>query len=410
MRFATARKMAASALCVLFACYAAAPAQAYSFGYTVGDMRIPATFSGGTACPQRDHWDLTLSSGINRQWSTSIGVNPPTIFTQDQSVDGQMNEIESAITESFGVWTGVSGSALTPASLAPISRIDDPNACVTDDGLNTICFSQDDPAFTTGVLSFTRVTTATIIGDQLVSNHAPPTSIGEIQDADILLNPTGIDAVFATPQALASNPQAFDLESILTHELGHFFGFEHSAVWSAAMFPFAPPPGAFLGPRPTSQAPDAPLAEDDRTGLRILYTSASDTTHVGSIRGRILPANPLSLTTQPGVTGIFAANVVAVDNSTGMIVAATQAGWSCTGVGPAVFDGSYALERLAVGTSQSYQIYVEPFTGPENSLDVAGTVSNLCHNSITEQDWPVQFSCTVPAITVNFMARIRPPN
>jgi Matrixin len=166
-------------------------------------------------------------------------------------------------------------------------------------------------------------------------------------DSDILLNPTNSAGVFATPAMLASNPQATDLESVLTHELGHVFGFMHSGVWSAMMFPFVPPPGAFHAPRPTLQTPDAPLSDDDRTGLRVLYPDASDTTHIGTISGRILPANPLSLVGLTGVTGIFAAQVVAIDNSSDAVIASTQAGWSCGSPGPPVFDGFYSLQKFA---------------------------------------------------------------
>ena len=111
---------------------------------------------------------------------------------------------------------------------------------------------------------------------------------------------------------------AFDMESILTHEMGHALGFSHSAVWSAMMFPFAPTVGTFSGIRPSQGQPDAPLGEDDRTGLRVLYPDPSDTLHVGAIRGHILNANPLSLPASPrGVTGVFGSHVVAVDAATG---------------------------------------------------------------------------------------------
>jgi hypothetical protein len=401
------RSLLATALA--FYVIVAPAAQAYAFAYTVADMRLPSAQSGGSACPQPDHWNSSLAGGINRQWSTSLSASPITILTQDTTPGGSLNEIEAVITQSFGVWTGVAGTTLVPASLAPLARTSTAIACSSTDGLNTICFNQSDPAFTTGVLSFTRVTTTDSIGDQPVPNHPPSTFVGEIVDADILLNPTNNSGVFATPAVLAANPNANDLESVLTHEMGHFFGFEHTSVWSAVMFPFVPPPGAFDSPRPTPQTPDAPLSDDDRTGLRVLYPSASDTTHIGTISGRILPANPLSLVDFPGVTGIFAAQVVAVDNTTGLVIAATQAGWSCSNSGPAIFDGSYILQQLPVGISQSYQIYVEPFTGPEDPSDVAGALANLCRNGFTDANWPAQFSCTVPAINTNFTARIRPP-
>ena len=76
-------------------------------------------------------------------------------------------------------------------------------------------------------------------------------------------------------------------------------GLDHSAVIRAIMFPFAPPPGQFLGLRPTGSVPDGPLADDDRTGIRVQYPDPNDTLNVGAIRGRIVPANPFALASLP---------------------------------------------------------------------------------------------------------------
>ncbi len=385
-------------------------ADAYSFAYTVADMRQPPAQSGTTACPQRDAWNMALPGGINRQWSTSLGTDPVTIITQDQTAAGQQNEIQSTILQAYGVWTGVSGTVLLPSTFATIGQTTEAVACSSLDGLNTICLNQPDPGFTTGVIAFTRVISADVIGADAVQNHPPSAFIGEILDADILVRPGDATTTFATPEALPANPQSYDLESILIHELGHFLGFEHTDVWSAAMFPFAPVPGTFLNSRPTVDAPDGPLSDDDRTGLRVLYPDPNDATHVGVISGQIIPANPLSLVTFTGVTGIFSGQVVAVDNASGAVIAATQSGWSCTASGPPVFDGSYALEQLLVGPTQAYQIYVEPFTGPEDSSDVSSNLASICRNASTDLGWPAQFSCTLPALNTNFMARVRPPD
>ena len=99
---------------------------------------------------------------------------------------------------------------------------------------------------------------------QLTSTSPPSTFIGQILDADSLFLPGDPSVAFATPSALSLNPNAYDLESIVIHELGHSFGFNHSGVWDAMMFPFAPAPGQFTGTRPTAQSPDAPLSDDDR--------------------------------------------------------------------------------------------------------------------------------------------------
>jgi len=382
---------------------------AYALGSSVGDMRQTAGRSGGTSCPQFTRFDVSTPGTINRQWSTSLGTNPVTILTVDQTAAGRLTEIESVIQQSLGAWTGVPGTSLKPATLGTLQRTSSPTACTSSDGLNSICLNQNDPAFTVGVLAFTRVVSADTAGEQLSASTLPSTFVGQILDADVLLRPTDAVTKFATPAALATNPNAYDLASILTHELGHSFGFSHSAVWRAMMFPFAPPPGQFTGIRPGSQSPDAALSDDDRTGLRVLYPDPSDTTHVGTIQGRVLPANPRALPlSPPGVTGIFPAQVVAVDNATGAVVAATMGGWSCSNSGPPQFDGSYAFERLLVGTSQSYQVYAEPLDGPVTQDDVIYNPTGLCRNSATDPGWPTQFACTLPPATAPFSARVRP--
>ncbi|MGH9593749.1 MAG: matrixin family metalloprotease [Bryobacteraceae bacterium] len=404
------RQVCAGILSVFLAGISAPSASGYAFGYAVGDMRLGADLSGGTACPQMTRLNLFVAGGMRRQWSTELGTNPSTIITQDKTASGMLNEIEATITQSVGIWTGVSGTTLTPSVMGPLTRTSSQNACSASDGENSICFDQNDPAFTTGVLAFTRVTTADSIGEQPALNHPPAAFVGEILDADVLLRPGDPTAVFATPGALAGNPQAYDLESVLTHEIGHSLGFEHSDVWRAMMFPFVQPAGQFLGSRPTTQAPDASLSDDDRTGLRVLYPDPADTTHIGVIRGRILPANTISLAGQAGVTGIFASQVVAVDAASGVVIAATRGGWTCSDPGPPLFDGSYSVERLPVGAGRAYEIYVEPFTGPEDASDVSATLARICRNAASDPGWPGTFACTVPTVNVNFGVRIRPPD
>jgi hypothetical protein len=381
---------------------------AYDLGTTVADMTQAASASGGTSCPQLTRFDVSTPGSINRLWSTLLNTGPITILTADQDPDGQLDEIEAVIEQSLSVWTGVSGTLLQPSALGALQRGDTTTVCDSTDGLNTICFGQNDPGFTLGVLAFTVVVSADTIGEQLPSGGAPSTFVGEILDADTLFLPSNPNTTFATPAALPSNPNSYDLESILTHELGHSFGFNHSGVWGAMMFPFAPGPGQFTGSRPTAQSPDAPLSDDDRTGLRVLYPGPTDSAHIGAISGHVLPANPLALPISPaGVTGIFPAQVVALDNATGKVTAAVMAGWSCGDPGPAQFDGTFSLQHLLVGTSQSYQIYAEPLDGPVVLGNVIYNLTSLCRNSATDPGWPAQYACTVPPSAAPFSARIR---
>ncbi len=398
------RQVSAWVLALLCGIWWGPAAQAYSFNMIVPDVRQPAAISGGSACPVRAH-QLTTAGSIAVQWSTVLNTNPVTILTQNQTPSGRLSEIEQTITQSLAVWTGVSGTLLLPRTLTPLTRTATQNPCGAD-GLNSICFDQMDMAFTPGVLAFTRVITADVTGIQ-IGGSAISTELGQVLDADIYFSPGDPNTTFATPQAFPASPKAYDLESVLTHELGHFLGFSHSAVWSAIMFPYAPAPGTISGTRPTTHQPDAPLADDDRTGLRVLYPDPADTLHQGTISGRIIPANPLALPAFPsGVTGVFGSQVVAVDNSTGAVIGATLGGWSCVAPGPAQFDGAYQIAGLPVGNN--YTVYAEALNGAANPSQFNNALTLLCRNAMTDAGWPPLQACIVPSVDINFTTRTRP--
>jgi hypothetical protein len=175
------------------------------------------------------------------------------------------------------------------------------------------------------------------------------------------------------------------------------------------MYLFVSPPGQFVVNRPSPGALDAPLSDDDRTGVRALYPDPNDATFLGTISGRILPANSLTLATDPAnPTGVFGAQVVAVDAATGAVAAAGISGWSCSDPGPPVFDGSYAIEHLLVGAGHNYILYAEPLNGTVGPGDIAGSTSALCRNQLTDPGWPPLFACIVPQVQNGFSVRIRP--
>lgn len=397
----------ATLLVFLFAATGVPDALAYTT-----DSTVPQT--GG--CPQLNRWDPSLASPLNLRWSTSLSTIGVTILTAaGQGTPDQITEIGQAISDSFGVWAGVSGttfnSAAHPGLIAPSTQTSAPNSCSDDlndniDGLNTICFNQSSMAFTSGVLAFTRVITATSPGAS-VGSSGPASFVGQILDADILFR-NDRQALFATPAAL-STPQgqgAYDLESLLAHELGHWFGLDHSAVWRALMFPFAPPPGQFLGDRLTAEAPDGPLSDDDRAGIRSLYPDPNDKVNTGAISGHILAANPFALASIPSpstgsfVTGIFGAQVVAVDANSGGVIAATVGGWSCNAPSQQMqFDGSYQIRRLPL--NRTYKVYAEPIGGVVSPADFSDVFSDLCSQNATSP-------CTTPTANANFNPRTKP--
>jgi hypothetical protein len=140
------RRIGASGVAVLYGLWCVLRVHGYAFNEVVPDIRLPANISGGLAWPVRAH-QLASAGSISFRWSAALSTLPVTIITQDKSATGRLNEIESAIQQSFSTWTSVSGTTLTANSFSPLTRVVMPNACGSD-GINSICPAQPDMVFT----------------------------------------------------------------------------------------------------------------------------------------------------------------------------------------------------------------------------------------------------------------------
>ncbi len=124
-----------------------------------------------------------------------------------------------------------------------------------------------------------------------------------------------------------------NLNALLTHELGHSLGFDHSPMLSSVMYPYVPEKGTLR------------LDLDDRLALRAVYPPLQGG---GAISGVV-----------EGSTGpVWGAQVVAVD-AQGQPVSSTLSG-------P---DGSFLLVSLPAG---SYEVYAEPLDGPVSPRNFSG--------------------------------------
>ncbi len=134
---------------------------------------------------------------------------------------------------------------------------------------------------------------------------------GQFIGADIFIN-----SFFEWSVAPNGDSTRFDLQSVMTHEIGHLLGLGHSALGEtepragggrtvlgkrAVMFPIAYPRGSIL---------DRTLQTDDIAGITDIYGSSQASRDLGGISGRV---------TLNG-SGVFGAHVTAFNMATGDLV------------------------------------------------------------------------------------------
>ncbi|MBM3817826.1 MAG: matrixin family metalloprotease [Acidimicrobiia bacterium] len=188
------------------------------------------------------------------------------------------------------------------------------------------------------------------------------TQTGEIVESDIFFN-----SAFAWSTAADGDPNAFDLESVAVHEIGHFLGLGHSALGEtevrpeggrrvlasgAVMFPIAFGRGNTL---------DRQLQPDDVAGVSDLYPAGGFRRATGVARGRV----------QRNGTGVLGAHVVAFNLDTGALVA----GFTLNR------DGDFEIAGLTPG---AHVIRVEP-------LDDADTESFFSARTPVDLSFQVTF-------------------
>jgi hypothetical protein len=158
---------------------------------------------------------------------------------QDASRHVSYDAFATAASNAFGRWTGASCPSMGGPSRASIDVRDlGPVPCAratydpTGPNQNVVVFHDDtwpyeqkDMASTGSPKSLT-VALTTITFD-------PET--GELFDADIELNSADYNILPLTDSAPPAE-ETFDLESVLAHETGHFFGMAHSPLSRAVMY------------------------------------------------------------------------------------------------------------------------------------------------------------------------------
>lgn len=301
----------------------------FAAGVWAGQPHIADRTKDGKAPPRAYHpWEPEAEMPHTQTIEVLSNVNMPIHFTFNT-------------TANFVVNNGVSNLASLPANIEPGSN---PTAAVN---AAIATWNSVGAAIQLANTGTTAVAVQSQNGANVITfanNASNITSVGGavavaiyffnssfiITDVDIVFNP-GIN--FST----LGSANFQDIQSVLTHELGHAQGLNHSACSSAVMF----------ARNSSGVVINRTLSSDDRAGLLHTYATIAQFSSVGAISGSI---------TQNG-NAVYGAHVVARDYITGATVTSTLS----------LANGTYLLTDLPAGP---YYIYAEPLNGPAFDGDI----------------------------------------
>ena len=267
------------------------------------------------------------------QYYINTGIVPGAIssaISVPVKVMSDFSDPVTAIRDAFAAWSNLPGVDLKFLPLKPTDSFRDFN-----DGKHVIAFARNADDLT--ALGFKPGGSIGALGLAVTASYpsagqaADGTLVekGDIADADIILNASGVanGVLFST-----DGSTGIDFQAVMTHEIGHALGQNHSVALGATMFPFS----AIL-----TQSGYVPVygqrlvSSDDRQFAASVYPAANAS--LGTLAGKVtLGGNPAK-----NVPVTF------IDTTTGVLVN------TLTGA-----DGSYS-QKIAPG---DYLVYSEPYS------------------------------------------------
>ncbi len=253
-----------------------------------------------------------------------------------------------AVRASFQTWAAIPAADITFADNGTTSS----RYANATDGINLVSFEDDQFPFSYGVLA---VAAKTLKIDQT-------TLEAQIIDADIVVNPDFVNDIEYNLGAGYDNINAgyFDIQSVVTHEIGHILGLLHTGVVSSTMF-------FTLGQGIQVRS----LEQDDKSWAGYRYPRQPEyNAAYGSVSGNI--------TYGYGGQPVAGALVYAINSTANDSVHAYSDA-----------KGDYLVPGLIPG---SYNIYIEPLDGDVNGYALRpGNISSYIYCNTVYTDYPGEF-------------------
>lgn len=196
---------------------------------------------------------------------------------------------------------------------------------------------------------------------------------GEISEADIAINPQPLSAE-GVPLQFSTDGTAgtYDLESTITHEVGHLLGLDHTRVIGATMQSRQSVNGTYK----LSAFTERTLSEDDRIRVAGLYGIGKDTSAIeGKLTNNFVAG---------GSSAVPGAHIWVEDTASGRVIASTITSG----------NGTYRIEGIKAGQYRVLAEYVDgqrPFRSAEISNQVranANTTTTLNFVMVPPQNAP----------------------
>ncbi len=253
-----------------------------------------------------------------------ISIGGRTLYWDNPQIDWQLNpvsfteldpgELSAAANRAFAAWSEVPGSALDFRRLQDSNSRNDPGAShliYLDPSNQSGFFPQG-----SGVVALTPITYAL--------------SGGRIQDVDVIFN--GRDYAFT----VSGENNAFDFQDVLTHEIGHMAGLDHSPHHGSSLWPYVAP-GQWL---------HRSLSQDDLSGAVTVARAGNAST----LKGRIVNGDG---------TAVKGGAVAAVRVEDGRLAATALSGSS----------GNWTIRGMPAG---DYYVYAYPLVGSMTRANLTG--------------------------------------
>ena len=243
-----------------------------------------------TAQPAQAYLHLTSSAGTTQ---TPLKWNQSRVrwFATDRSVNGvAASQFQTAVAAGFATWEAVPTASISFQFVGFTSA-----APFEDDGISTFGFDAEP--------DLDRVLGAT--------SFLVDTLTGEIVESDVFFN-----SIFAWSTAANGDATRFDLQSVATHEIGHFLGLGHSAIGETEIRPDGGrrvlASGAVMFPISLGRGviSDRTLQPDDIAGVSDLYPDGGFKDTTGAISGRVVRNG----------REVIGAHVVAFNPKTGTLI------------------------------------------------------------------------------------------